>query len=444
MAQHTHMPMGLNSSEDDDTLDYWTISCEPGEEGADMMRCVGLTIHRLSNVDAWLEWMAKEITGLPDASTRTGFTVMLCPKTRPPTGRYPWKDPPVAIRNIPLSETVFHSVGTKFNIHPKYFAPLRVGSTHMATPDPKMTRPSSHSALFQSNITNYPGSIALAYTYFPSVKSSCGIFFGCEKDDVEATLHIQELGNNLIGETLTVDGDIMARRSTHKYFQPSKLTERLSNIVTDVKIFEEDVAKANRQLKGLMNCVPRSGRGDTRNKNYMLRKQLEQMSCQYDDLSGTCRVCMETARLNAETHATSVSKHIAMGSMVLAFAAVLFMPIATIASIFSMPIFDYKADWKDIRGRPAPKAPEPTHEHPRIDLLLGRIAAHFKVTKAALRSIDLLLGKIAACFKVAKTALRSIDVLLGKIGKIAVRLGVIEEFSDGGNDKAPMDSFKKG
>ncbi|KAI0101578.1 hypothetical protein GGR51DRAFT_332942, partial [Nemania sp. FL0031] len=242
-----------------------------------------------------------------------------------------------------------------------------------------------------SNIKNYPGRIAIIYTYLPGVKSSCGIFFGCEKDDVETvysmlkrsrlayadplllpaafaelqTSRVEELGDILIDEALTVNGYIGIHRSRQKYFQPPHLTERVSDMITDVKIFEEDVAGARRQLQGLINCTPRSG-GSSRNKNYMLRKRLEQMSCQYDDISGACRVSSEMASLSAETHATTISKHIAIGSMVLAFIAILYLPISTIASIFSMPIFDFKADWKDIYGRPTPKVPDPTREHPFV------------------------------------------------------------------------------
>ncbi|KAI0549692.1 hypothetical protein F4679DRAFT_545199 [Xylaria curta] len=124
----------------------------------------------------------------------------------------------------------------------------------------------------------------------------------------------------------------------------------------NAKLFEEDIATAHRHLKNLISCIkPRDPSSTTSHDHYdKFRERFEQMSGEYDDLSGSCRVNIGKAILNAETHATVISKHAAEASVVLAFVAMIYLPMSAVASIFAMPILDFKADWKDMNGRPVP------------------------------------------------------------------------------------------
>ncbi|KAF2971185.1 hypothetical protein GQX73_g2362 [Xylaria multiplex] len=298
---------------------------------------------------------------------RRDFPVLLCPKPLSGTGNYPWKDIPADLKTVPLTERVLETVANQFKIPRRFFEALREQRTHMPMPDLDANDPSTHSALFQSDVENYPGNIALVYTYFP----------GRHPDDINAvydmlkrsgaaytdplllptvfaelqTLHLHELGEALMDQAFRVSAEADRLRSTVVRPQLPNLTNMVSGMNFAATILEENIAAAHRHIKRLINCI------DPNDTKSMFRKRLEEMLCQYDDLAGRYRVNISGAIINAEAHATETSGRAAMAGLVLSFIAMAYLPISTVASIFAMPIFDFKADWLDIHGRPVPTGP---------------------------------------------------------------------------------------
>ncbi|KAI0490481.1 hypothetical protein F4859DRAFT_9605 [Xylaria cf. heliscus] len=333
-------------------------------------------------------WYNQLIVNDPRPQPVAGFQVLLCrkPQLSITGGEYPWKKPPAQLRSIPLFKMTLKRVLNNFDIKGQFLKALEEQYTHMRTPDLSCQQKSTHSALFESSIENYPGNIALVYTRDPETKSSYGIFFGCSDDDIKAvemmlqrsvkvytdpllllavfaelqTAHLRELGETLIDEAVIVDAEVKRLRNTQQRFQAPKLTKRVNDINADAKLFEEDIAAAHRHLKGLINQT------DPKTYTGVFRKRFEEMSYEYDDLSGACRVAIGTAILNAQAHATDISKHEATSTTILAFVAMIYLPISTVAAIFAMPIFDFKAYWIDIQGRPVPTSPSSSDAQPVI------------------------------------------------------------------------------
>ncbi|KAI1119868.1 hypothetical protein F5Y10DRAFT_290797 [Nemania abortiva] len=410
----------IDPDDSEDDSNWPVLEYEPGEEGANMMNCVAiyrseeacshldtvvtiaffLLLHlqdiqkyQLNDVDAWIDWMRGS---LPDASTRKGFTVLLCPKTRPSTGNYPWGELPTQLRTIPLTPVVLDYVASGFEIPFRSFRLLQEQRTYMSTLDLEATLPSTHSASFTSDITNYPENIAFVHTYSPEHQSSCGIFFGCSQDDIEAvfsmlkksgsaythplllpavfaelqTSHLQELSEGMMDEAVLVAAQMERLSSGGKRFQATDLANKASDINMDAKVLEEDIAKAHRQLKSLIKCIHRYG-----NATYLDRydihgrmtsvflRRFERMSLQYDDLSGSCRVMMGMAVFSSDIHATGISRY-AVTASIPAIVAMIYLPFSTLASIFSIPIFDFKANWRDIHGHSVPVPPGSGDSHP--------------------------------------------------------------------------------
>ncbi|KAK3315526.1 hypothetical protein B0H66DRAFT_594073 [Apodospora peruviana] len=71
-----------------------------------------------------------------------------------------------------------------------------------------------------------------------------------------------------------------------------------------------------------------------------------------DELAFTRELYMaEMSRLESEAglHEAQASRHQAKASTVLAFVAMLYLPMTSVATIFAMPVFDWKLRWLDIR-----------------------------------------------------------------------------------------------
>ncbi|KAI1115129.1 hypothetical protein F5Y14DRAFT_450489 [Nemania sp. NC0429] len=307
--------------------------------------------------------------------TTKGFTVLLCPasETDSTNASYPWSNAPSTLRTVPLSKHILGTIAKRFNISATVFQIIAETYTHMSTPDFEANETASNtcSALFHSGVSNYPGNIALVYTHSPKHESSCGIFLGCSEKDMDAvydmldrcgptctdplllpivfaelqTSHLRELQEAFMdhAHNIFTEFEILLRSQKHSY--RLDLIRKLDTVRADVITFEDDIAIANRHLKSLIDCSHYAS--DKR-----FRKRFEQISREYDDLLGACRPILQTAVISADTYQAGISRHLANTSMVLAFVAMIYLPISTVATIFAIPIIDFKADWRDIHGNP--------------------------------------------------------------------------------------------
>ncbi|KAI1117435.1 hypothetical protein F5Y14DRAFT_402624 [Nemania sp. NC0429] len=398
-------------SEDD--AFYWPALVFLDDHNSDhMMKCVaihydskkGAEIIALASWDSWRNWLFDSEGKPSQALASPGFTVLLCPKSQAATEDYPWTSAPTELTTIPLLEDVFLFISKQFNIHQRHLKPLQEQYTHMPSPYLKEEAPpdlknkptsdsgdkhtpdsqheptldsqnrarqqSTYSALFRSDIENYPDNIALAYTYAPG--SSRGIFFGCSDQDKKTvysflrrsgsahndplllpaifaelqTSRLHELRQLLVAKALIVNANVERFSDSKQHFVPLELTKNINDIKTDASLFKQDVATAQSHLRRLINNIP----GDTNR----FRRRFEIICSEYDEISGSCQVNTERAISNAQALGSAVSGHAANSSAVLAFVAVIYLPISTLASIFAIPIFDFKANWKDIHNHPVP------------------------------------------------------------------------------------------
>ncbi|KAG7110254.1 hypothetical protein HYQ44_011156 [Verticillium longisporum] len=280
----------------------------------------------------------------------------------------------VSSSSPPLSES---SAGTTTS---------KTSSTENSTTSDKITTASNaevvYTAFFQSGMENYTGN--LAFTANAMLKS-CetawdhplllpSIFAELqrrrlrdlsEKLNNRAIWVLEELKDDI--EKLSKMPDDLAVENSLKW------ASDLGKVQNDSNLIGEDLVAASRQLERWTSHAKALLMEDEESNKKRLHdtrrftERFQEIGLDFQDLIASCRVNVSEAALTAEgfqndlarRHARSNSSQAKQASLqtqtstIIAFAAMLYLPISTMASIFAMPVFDFKAAWRNLLNQPA-------------------------------------------------------------------------------------------
>ncbi|EGY17042.1 uncharacterized protein VDAG_08206 [Verticillium dahliae VdLs.17] len=314
----------------------------------------------------------------------------------------------VSSSSPPLSES---SAGTTTS---------KTSSTKNSTTSDKTTNASDaevvYTAFFQSGMENYTGNLAFTSTFFQLKSSSCGIILGCTDDDMTRANAMlkscetawdhplllpsifaelqrrrlrdlsEKLNNRAIWvlEELKDDIEKLSKMPDDLAVENSlKWASDLGKVQNDSNLIGEDLVSASRQLERWTSHAKALLMEDEEsNKNRLhdtrrFTERFQEIGLDFQDLIASCRVNVSEAALTAEgfqndlarRHARSNSSQAKQASLqtqastIIAFAAMLYLPISTMASIFAMPVFDFKAAWRNLLNQPA--MPSDSSDEPR-------------------------------------------------------------------------------
>ncbi|KAH7333217.1 hypothetical protein BKA65DRAFT_41432 [Rhexocercosporidium sp. MPI-PUGE-AT-0058] len=81
----------------------------------------------------------------------------------------------------------------------------------------------------------------------------------------------------------------------------------------------------------------------------MFSERFADIFAQFDGLVAECRISVEEMSFAADIIRSELARQEAKMSTVIAFVAMLYLPMTTIATIFAMPVFQFPNDWKNWR-----------------------------------------------------------------------------------------------
>ncbi|RSM15725.1 hypothetical protein CDV31_004824 [Fusarium ambrosium] len=267
-----------------------------------------------------------------------------------------------------------------------------------------------YTAIFDTGLEGFKANLAFTSTYFPSDKTSVGIILGCTEQDVKkATTLLNECGSSRNHQLLlpAVFFELQRQRlaSIRKsqtkntielqgnleeiwYYQNgqkplgyrllavSECAKDLFKLRADSIVMAEDLRIASRQLNRLkrhaeelaetranelerLNKNPNEespGDGEmesTSDNTHCFLDLLDEIAEDIVLFSGDVTINSNTATAAADEMTRISAKQDARSSMGLAFVAMAYLPITALATIFAMPVFDFKASWRDMDNQPS-------------------------------------------------------------------------------------------
>ncbi|KAK3394324.1 hypothetical protein B0H63DRAFT_555556 [Podospora didyma] len=244
-----------------------------------------------------------------------------------------------------------------------------------------------------SGLDNYRGSIAFTSTHTIARKSTCGIFFGCTDDDIarvdtllkncETTWshpllllgifvelqrrRLADITSDIVTDVVQVAADVRSQ-SEEKWGWSENEGITLDDLVkvNDLRkksiMIGEEVSIALRQLEkitayaeSLLQSSNKNLEGCLHDTNRFIHR-FKEVGHDLQSFMADCNVNVSEIVLIAEMLSNDTARRQAKASTALAFVAMMFLPISALATIFAMPIFDFKANWLDVYGHPVPSS----------------------------------------------------------------------------------------
>ncbi|KAI6350650.1 hypothetical protein MCOR25_010506 [Pyricularia grisea] len=153
----------------------------------------------------------------------------------------------------------------------------------------------------------------------------------------------------------------------HNHFDTEYL-DRIYQVRKHTDLVLKEISTTRRHLiRTMERCSPAAWSGDARTGEQVVdtrfRQRFEDIVIELDDLTSRVQssldyLIQQVTKMNSifTQHEIMSSGMTAENGRRIAFMAILYLPISTIATIFAMPIFKFENDWRDIFMHPVPRS----------------------------------------------------------------------------------------
>ncbi|KAK4200769.1 hypothetical protein QBC40DRAFT_306475 [Triangularia verruculosa] len=235
-------------------------------------------------------------------------------------------------------------------------------------------------------------SLAISSTYFEASKLTVAVIFGCSEQQMTrveellaespevnshplltvgifAELHkdrMQEIVKKAIHECTVAITDLKLDRDAPPVVKRDfKLSRKLRNYRLKTKMAEEEVRTTKGLLQKMITQVEeeqqlhqfQDGR-EFATSTRRFKQRFTEIEIELDALMARCRMMFDDMTYSEELFMNELlsddaerARDQAKMSTVIAFVAMLYLPITAVATIFAMPVFEFQNDWRDIYFR---------------------------------------------------------------------------------------------
>ncbi|KAK4234311.1 hypothetical protein C8A03DRAFT_37915 [Achaetomium macrosporum] len=305
---------------------------------------------------------------------------------------------------LPLSKSRLKNITKVFRLHNEFLRAAwrkRCHYTHVVTKHGDQSL-ELHTAIGAS--FDRPEHFALSCTYFPKSKLSLGVIFGCgyrqvrlvrtllwqSRDSPEVASHpllifgiFAELQLYRMQEMIMVvphSIDPIMNRFDAGIGMTWELNEEILRGVLRGKEAEEEIGTTRAQLKDLAlrvderirdweGCLSEETRALAETAK-RFKRRFADIDMELESMMTECRVVIEQLQFASDmfeaqrarreglraAQETKASTHQARLSAVIAFVAMLYLPITSVATIFATPVFNFQNYWWDQNFRPTDSA----------------------------------------------------------------------------------------
>ncbi|KAK0711718.1 hypothetical protein B0H67DRAFT_586158 [Lasiosphaeris hirsuta] len=234
-----------------------------------------------------------------------------------------------------------------------------------------------------------PSSLAYSSIYHANQSSICAIFFGCNwLDRLFATERLGQWSaarrhpllvpclflelqrerldrviEQLIDRAEAANDQLLALREAHRNAVPPELSNRLNDLRRSSLVLQSELECITREVEKITTFIagesgPGGALNDAAGEDFVrytkrFETRLREMCAFYQDRATSCQINVETAVRGNEMLMKDIADRHEKAVRGLSFVAMVYLPMSALATIFAMPVFDFKADWKDFRGHPA-------------------------------------------------------------------------------------------
>ncbi|KAL2186976.1 hypothetical protein L209DRAFT_752796 [Thermothelomyces heterothallicus CBS 203.75] len=391
---------------------------------ARVLRCHGnetgrITLENDGRVEQWLESevFKADLLQPPSAGRdRSGYHILLCGVPEPL--RVGWNNASVIPRtlfSLPLPAPAWQRVTECFYLHDAIRNAIKRSNTSpSSTYLVKKAGQEVVEMYTAATSRTWPNNLAIASTHFRESKLTVGVIFGCtdkQMDRVEELLQhspevkahpllmvglfaeltrdrVTEIVRNAVADcdiaTMKLGLNGKTRPEARRSFE---LSRELRNCRLNTKKAEEELRSAQGQLHKMMHQIEEwvnrtrgSAQGQTlgwlgddfTTSTMRYKDRFEEISIEFEALMARCRMTFDDMTYSEELftsellgHDAESARHQAKASTVIAFVAMLYLPITTVATIFAMPVFDFSNDWRDVRFRETGSEPAESTSEPK-------------------------------------------------------------------------------
>ncbi|KAK4175150.1 hypothetical protein QBC36DRAFT_312267 [Triangularia setosa] len=242
---------------------------------------------------------------------------------------------------------------------------------------------------------------SISSTYFPESRLTLGVIFNCHPDQKDLVSDMLDRSPEVKDHPLLMLGlycelqrdraDRLAKRIAARttevleamgYLpgvtktgdkspenQRAKIHIQLRLVISECKKAVEEIRVAKLQTKRITDDICEKSKASKqesfRNATARYKCRFDQIQIELDGRMAQCRITAEDltyagdrALAEQAREETAVAARQAKTGKVIAFLAMLYLPMTSIATIFAMPVFDFQNYWWDMRfGGPPPDSP---------------------------------------------------------------------------------------
>ncbi|KAK0717826.1 hypothetical protein B0T26DRAFT_751839 [Lasiosphaeria miniovina] len=299
-----------------------------------------------------------------------------------------------ALNYLPFSAEKWQDITNKFQFHNAICRAMfleRCYSTYLV----KERKPEPLEMYTSAMSTEWPDNIAISSTHFQTSRFTATIIFGCNEEQMDRVENLlsdspevwehpllmvrvfaelqRDRLDELVQEIIERSEDLMINlkiRGTH-ISEDQTLTwqdsRRLGEHRLRGKRLEEEVRTTREELKKMVQAIKHREKEDTPGgvptvqpdftvSTRRFVNRFEEICGEMDSLMAKCRISYEEVTFAREIFINELARREAAEarkagsvSTVIAFVAMLYLPMTSVATVFAMPVFNFGNHWVDAR-----------------------------------------------------------------------------------------------
>ncbi|KAK0701526.1 hypothetical protein B0T21DRAFT_378826 [Apiosordaria backusii] len=235
-------------------------------------------------------------------------------------------------------------------------------------------------------------SLAISSTYFEKFNLTVAVIFGCSNDQMKRVEQLLAMSpevkshplltvgifaelekdrmRDIVGSSVAACDIAISKLGLDSDSPPVAKRDFIFNkALRDARIMTKMAEEEVRTTKGLLqNMIARVEeeqqlRNSQDDANFAastrrFKQRFAELDIEFDTMMARCRMTFDDMTYSEDLYMTEIisrdaerARDQAKVSTVIAFVAMLYLPITTVATIFAMPVFDFANDWRDIYFR---------------------------------------------------------------------------------------------
>ncbi|KAM7208135.1 hypothetical protein V8F20_001415 [Naviculisporaceae sp. PSN 640] len=360
----------------------------------------------LHSPQSWERWFqssrVKDLRSIPSQNVLApegGYEILLSARASPisvgPPGRERFVEE--SLMSLPFAEKYWREVTQALFVHKSVMMVMEESlALSFSALFPTEIKGAEAEIYLASNFGGFPGRIAISSTHFINSKFTTAVIYGCDTDQMQHVTDLLRRSPDVRGHRLLSIGlfsELQRSRlergvADFRYTSTGMMIEFGAFDARNRRRMSEDdhwwlnvqlrehrqvairLAEESRAAKAHLDTImetlnesePRKGseayattsdphnnvsRSSTSAQTKRFKRRFRDISLQYESLAGICQTQLDNMTFVRDFSMADYSAREAKATKALGLTAMIYLPITSLATIFAMPIFDWKARWLD-------------------------------------------------------------------------------------------------